>query len=801
MVFKHLANYLVLALIAVSSFILSFLFFSSSLPAILMAALITLLAAGMIGYFTWRSQQIMNKRRVNEVNLAAEKQIADAIEMKGAQINLALNQLAQRVSNIANSLGQTSGYMDNLTYQTEVKSHEISNSFSQVVEGTSQESVSIQQVAKQLEMMSSAIDGIASGAQNQAQSVQTASSATSKVNQAIEAITQQANIAAEASAKASKAANEGGKTIKETVAAIKSIKEKVGDSAAKVREMGARSSQIGEIVGKIKDIADQTNLLALNAAIEAARAGEMGRGFAVVASEVRKLAENSVLAAQEVNELVLSIQSSVQEAILTMDKGVQEVENGVGWAEQSGLALESIISTSEIANKGLKDVVDLTQQQIELSSELSEAMESVSAVVEENSATTEEMAAQSNDISVEMRKISEISMENNNTAIEVAKITDEISSLAIDATASAQTLAEMASFLQNVAAANSTNDTKTSVAKPRTRKPEDKPTIGIVVPKTNLFWKAAVEFATKAAEELGIHLIVRDAQYDKATMEKFLDELIASKVDGLLWVPYFGLGQKGLIRSHEAGIPILLIDSYVSGLHPQSHIYPNYRAFVGPADETGAYEMCEYLLAHLPFAKDGKKYIAALDGTEGSASAFLRHKGLLRAIKDHPEAVLVDSRKANFDVELGKQAMAAMLAESPHIQGVWGAGDNMVLGAIEAAKDAKRTPGKDILFVGMDLDRNSQKAVRSGEQLFDIGGHWLQLGFGLSILYDELNGFPYPKGRSIVKLPLLPLTQDKVDQFEIDFPNGIPAYDFKQKSRAYNPEAPIAFFEMKYSNE
>ena len=82
---------------------------------------------------------------------------------------------------------------------------------------------------------------------------------------------------------------------------------------------------------------------------------------------------------------------------------------------------------------------------------------------------------------------------------------------------------------------------------------------------------------------------------------------------------------------------------------------------------------------------------------------------------------------------------------------------------------------------------------------FDIGGHWLQGGFALVTMYDFLHGKPVPADQANVKLTLLPLTQDKVAQFEKDFPNGVPAYDFKAHSRVYNPDAKVAFFEMKYS--
>jgi methyl-accepting chemotaxis protein len=120
------------------------------------------------------------------------------------------------------------------------------------------------------------------------------------------------------------------------------IAEKVKLSARTVESLGARSDQIGAIIGTIEDIADQTNLLALNAAIEAARAGEQGRGFAVVADEVRALAERTTRATREIGEMIKAIQSETKGAVTIMEGGVQEVERGTCEASKSGDALDEI---------------------------------------------------------------------------------------------------------------------------------------------------------------------------------------------------------------------------------------------------------------------------------------------------------------------------------------------------------------------------------------------------------------------------------------------------------------------------
>lgn len=192
----------------------------------------------------------------------------------------------------------------------------------------------------------------------------------------------------------------------QAVAQIKNIAEQVKVSADVVGTLGKRSSEIGSIVETISNIAGQTNLLALNAAIEAARAGEAGRGFAVVADEVRKLAEQSALAAQNITQLVNDIQRDTDMAVESISEGSQSVSDGAAIVTATGEAFRLIEEQVELLNgtveKSTAAIETLNAATHELADNMERVMDSSRIATDEAqsvSAATEQQAAAMHEIS------------------------------------------------------------------------------------------------------------------------------------------------------------------------------------------------------------------------------------------------------------------------------------------------------------------------------------------------------------------------------------------------------------------
>jgi methyl-accepting chemotaxis protein len=241
------------------------------------------------------------------------------------------------------------------------------------------------QVASAANQLHSTAERIATGAEEVATQASTMATASEEMAATSSDIAQNCHHAADGSKTANDRALAGAAVVEQTVIVMGRIASQVRSSAQTVAGLGARSDQIGEIVGTIEDIADQTNLLALNAAIEAARAGEQGRGFAVVADEVRALAERTTRATREIGEMIKSIQLETRQAVGAMEEGVKEVENGTRETAKSGESLQEILNRIGEVTMQVNQIATAAEEQTATTGEITNNLQQITEVVHETS--------------------------------------------------------------------------------------------------------------------------------------------------------------------------------------------------------------------------------------------------------------------------------------------------------------------------------------------------------------------------------------------------------------------------------
>ena len=283
---------------------------------------------------------------------------------------------------------------------------QVSYSAQQVAATSEQLMASAEQTSRATEQIAQSVQEIAYGTEQQVEATNQGSDVITEIAQHITVMEKGIEEVSSSTAETNRQATEGNEMAMKTVEHMNVIHAQMNQTAGIVNALGRRSEEIGQMISLITTIAAQTNLLALNAAIEAARAGEQGRGFAVVADEVRKLAEQSSSAAEQVSTIVADIQRDTESAINAMTHGSTILGEGMSLVQSTGTAFEQITGSAAQLFERTEEVSSEMRQISQQMQTIVTAISNISLVAEQSASNSQTVAAAAEEQNASMQEIS-----------------------------------------------------------------------------------------------------------------------------------------------------------------------------------------------------------------------------------------------------------------------------------------------------------------------------------------------------------------------------------------------------------
>ena len=306
-------------------------------------------------------------------------------------------------------LGQLTTSFNTMTEQLHHVIIEMTDTSKHVATASDELSTNAEATTKATEMVAVTMEEIASGASQQLNQVSGASRTVQDLTSGVSQVAGNAQQMTDATGDAMEKVTHGGQVVRQLGQQMERINTDFTELGHVIVGLGNRSQEIGQITDSITGIAAQTNLLALNAAIEAARAGEQGRGFAVVAAEVKTLAEQSALAAKQIESLIKIIQRETEQSVVSMEKVTTEMTSGIQVAGEASASFEAIERSISDVTGQVEEVSGAVQEMAAGSEQISAIMREIQSVTESTAAGTENISASTEEQMASMQEISSAS--------------------------------------------------------------------------------------------------------------------------------------------------------------------------------------------------------------------------------------------------------------------------------------------------------------------------------------------------------------------------------------------------------
>lgn len=314
--------------------------------------------------------------------------------------------------------------------------------------------------------------------------------------------------------------------------------------------------------------------------------------------------------------------------------------------------------------------------------------------------------------------------------------------------------------------------------------------------KENNFWVRMGEFAEAVAEDLNIDLKITYPPPSTYVIKRKGEQLVTSLPNEAYFImPYFDsvsgdllkIAEERSIRSFVINTEILEQDRENIGVPRQK-----YRYWIGhmrPDDVLAGYLVADELMKR--FEKPATVRMIGLNGDPAVQVAADRQAGLEKRLGESPAAKLLDVGKADWIQESARVTAQDLFKKHPEANAVWAASDPMALGAIEAIKNLGKQPGKDVIIASIDWTNEGLTAVQAGEMTANIGGHFMEAGIALLLIYDYHNqhDFVTELDRNF-RTSMYSVSSENIDEYfrRVGKNPDWSSIDFKQFTKTHNPE-------------
>ncbi|MFK7827044.1 MAG: ABC transporter substrate-binding protein [Oligoflexales bacterium] len=313
------------------------------------------------------------------------------------------------------------------------------------------------------------------------------------------------------------------------------------------------------------------------------------------------------------------------------------------------------------------------------------------------------------------------------------------------------------------------------------------------------FWNTVTSFMKSASKDLGINIRVHYASTDRRHMENYFDlkkDIAANKIPDYLVMAYIrgGASEKIIKMALEANIKVFIFNTDVPDedrkkIGKPRGKFSNWIGHMFPDDEKAGYDLAEILIKKArKGAANGKIEVVGISGDRLSTAAHLRNKGLRSAVRNNKQelrqVIYADWEKVN-----ATKKTQVLIKRYPKVQVFWSASDFMSLGIVEGIKNSGKIPGKQILTGGVDWMPDALNAIRDGKMTASIGGHFMEGGWVMVMLYDYHNGKDFAESEGIrTESKMGIIHQDNISDYLKYFKDSNwDKIDFKKFSKVLNP--------------